>query len=170
MAWAWAWPMRDGDGAMVGLRLRATDGDKWAVTHSKEGLFYDNGLETATEVMVCEGPTDCAACMTLGYVAVGRPSCMGGVDKLVALLKRWQTRRIVVIADNDEAKRRPDGSVWYPGREGALMMVRAVGLEYKMLMTPTKDIRKWLNDQDNPAKRKDVEMRLDVLKWKRPHD
>ena len=162
--WAWAWPMRDGDGKMNGIRLRKSDGTKWTIKHSKDGLFYDMGVTVADVVLVTEGPTDCAAAMTLGYTAVGRPSCMGGVSLLKSLFGRWRTRRMVVIADNDEPKTRPDGSVWYPGVEGAKAMVAALGVEYKMLITPTKDIRKWVCAG---ATRRDVEDRLDALRWQR---
>lgn len=162
--WSWAWPMRDGGGKMTGIRLRKSDGAKWSVKHGKEGLFYDLGVTVDEVVIVTEGPTDCAAAMTLGYTAVGRPSCMGGVALLKSLFGRWRTRRMVVIADNDEPKTRPDGSVWYPGVEGAQAMVAALGVEYKMLITPTKDIRKWVCAG---ATRRDVEERLDALRWQR---
>lgn len=161
---AHAFPMRNGDGDMVGIRLRALDGTKRAVKHSKAGLFYDAAVTEAREVWVCEGPTDTAAAMTLGYVAVGRPSCLGNTDDLRVLFKRWGVRRMVVVADNDEAKRRPDNSLWYPGREGAMMLVKAMGgVEYKLLMTPTKDIRKWVC---NGVTRRECDDVVAVLKWK----
>jgi len=37
---AFAWPMRDGYGNMVGIRLRAVDGRKWAVRGSHQGVFH----------------------------------------------------------------------------------------------------------------------------------
>jgi len=162
---AWAFPMRDGDGNVTGIRLRYSNGDKRAVKHSKQGLFYDADVTHASEAMICEGPTDAAACITLGYVTVGRPSCSGCHDLLKSLLTRWRVKRIVCIADNDEAKTRPDGSVWYPGREGALAMVKALGMEYKMLMTPTKDIRRWVCEG---VSRKSVDERIELLKWRKP--
>jgi hypothetical protein len=172
---AFAFPMRDGDGNTVGVRLRDHDGRKWAVTHSKQGLFYDLAVDAAVASMVkfapklgralfvCEGPTDTAAAMTLGFAAVGRPSCMGGVDELRVLMRRVGVRRLVVVSDNDEAKRRPDGSVWYPGKEGARAMVTALGCEHKMLVTPTKDVRKWVCAG---ATRRDVMERLELMDWR----
>lgn len=173
---AYAFPMRDGDGNTVGVRLRDMDGKKWAVRHSRQGLFYELALDKAVDAMVqyapktprclfvCEGPTDTAAVMTLGYAAVGRPSCMGCVEELRTLMARIDVYRLVVVSDNDEAKRRPDGSVWYPGREGAMQMVRALQCEYKTLMPPTKDIRRWVCDG---VTRKAVDVRLEMMKWKR---
>lgn len=163
--WAWAWPMRDGGGRMVGIRLRNSDGEKWAVKYSRQGLFYDTSITSAEEVMVLEGPTDTSAAMTLGFTAVGRPSCMGCHEELKALFKRWRTRRMIVVADNDSPKKRPDGSVWYPGRDGAIRLVKAMGVEYRMLMTPPKDIRKWVCQG---ATRKQVDDVIDMLIWRLP--
>lgn len=36
---SWGWPMRDGTGKIIGIRLRAKDGSKFAVRGSKQGLF-----------------------------------------------------------------------------------------------------------------------------------
>jgi hypothetical protein len=40
---AFAFPMRDGEGAVCGIRLRNFEGRKWAVRGSHEGLFYAPG-------------------------------------------------------------------------------------------------------------------------------
>lgn len=115
---AWAFPMRDPEGQVVGVRLRAENGDKWAIAGSKQGLFLPDGQvgDQVGEILVCEGPTDTAAMLSLDFYAVGRPSCSACVDELVGLLAG---RSVIVVSDNDEAKKRPDGSVWYPGQEGA---------------------------------------------------
>ena len=39
---AYAFPMRDGYGEIIGIRLRSNDGRKWAVRGSKNGLFIPN--------------------------------------------------------------------------------------------------------------------------------
>jgi len=39
---AWAFPMRDANRKVVGIRLRNNTGQKWAVTGSHAGLFYPN--------------------------------------------------------------------------------------------------------------------------------
>lgn len=36
---AWAWPMVNGQGKPVGIRLRADDGRKWSVRGGREGIF-----------------------------------------------------------------------------------------------------------------------------------
>ena len=143
---AWGFPMRDGAGKVVGIRLRADDGRKWAVKGSREGLFFDPAVGRVPEIMFCEGPTDTAAAISLGFVAVGRPSCSGGVDQTRAFCFRHGVKRVIVMADHDAPHRRPDGSVWYPGRDGAQRLVVALGLPFKMVMPPTKDLRWWVID------------------------
>ena len=122
---AWACPMYDADMNIIGLRLRDADGKKWAVRGSRNGLFVpDAGLPEQCElVLVAEGPTDVAALLDLGFCAIGRASCSGQVDMLVDVLYR---RNVVIVADRDEAKKRPDGSEFYPGQEGAERLAEAL--------------------------------------------
>lgn len=143
---AWAFPMRSGDGQLIGIRLRAEDGSKWAVTGSRQGLFIPDGTvgDLCERLLVCEGPTDVAAMLDLGFYAVGRPSCSGGDELLVPLVRK---RDVVILADRDEPKKRPDGSVFYPGQEGAVRLADrlvwyARGLK---LIRPLKgkDARAW---------------------------
>jgi hypothetical protein len=141
---AWAFPMRDAAGKVVGIRLRGNDGRKWAVKGSREGLFFDPDVGRVPVVMLCEGPTDTAAAISLGFAAVGRPSCAGAVDLTRAFCFRHGVRRVIVMADHDVPHRRPDGSVWYPGRDGAERLVAALGLPFKMVMPPAKDLRRWV--------------------------
>ena len=143
---AWAFPMWSGNGTIVGVRLRNVAGEKWAVTGSREGLFWPFGEPPEDGIAyICEGPTDTAAACTLGLWAVGRPSCRGATDHLRELFRRMRVKRMVVIGDNDEAKRRLDGTFWYPGREGALALIRDMAMPYKLVLPPAKDVRKWLN-------------------------
>lgn len=147
---AWAFPMRDGAGKVLGIRLRADNGRKWAVKGSREGLFFDPAVGRVPEVMLCEGPTDTAAAISLGFVAVGRPSCAGGVDQTRAFCFRHGVQRVIVMADQDVPHRRPDGSTWYPGRDGAQRLVAALGLPFRMVMPPAKDLRRWVIDGATP--------------------
>ena len=142
---AFAFPMRDAEGRIVGIRLRAENGRKWAVRGSREGLFYAPGM-TARDLVVCEGPTDAAAAMTLGLAAVGRPSCAGAASELVALCRRLRVRALTIVADNDAPKRRPDGAVWRPGVEGAETLARSLKRMYRVVVPPAKDLRAWVCD------------------------
>lgn len=164
-AGAWAFPMRDGAGRVVGIRLRAEDGRKWAVRGSREGLFYRPDL-AGSELFICEGPTDTAAGLSLGLPAVGRPSCAGAVEQTVALCRRLRVRQVTVIADNDPPHRRPDGAVWYPGREGTGRLVRALGLPWRLVLPPAKDLRAWVKAG---APRALFETLLNCATWREAH-
>lgn len=142
---ALAFPMRDPfTGKIVGIRLRAEDGRKWAYAGSKSGLFYDTrvldedfAVDTTT-MYVCEGPTDTAALIDIGFeFVVGRPSCNDGNQKVVQLARSSGTRAIVIVSDTDE-----------PGLAGADILasdVRGV-VESVKVIQPTggaKDARAW---------------------------
>lgn len=162
---AWTFPMRSKDGELIGIRLRAEDGSKWAVTGSRQGLFVPSG-NVPERVLICEGPTDVAAMLDLGFFAVGRPSCSGGEELLIPLVRK---RDVVIVSDRDEPKKRPDGSVFYPGQEGATRLADrlvwyARGL--KMIRPPkAKDARAWVNAGATAG---DVEMVIrDTAYWRR---
>lgn len=160
---AFSFPMRDGGGAVTGIRLRNARGDKWAVRGGSDGLFYDPAMTSAPELAVCEGPTDTAAALTLGLQAAGRPSCASGVEALKALVLRLGCRRVTVVADHDGAKRKPDGSVWYPGVQGARSLAAVLGRMTRIVVPPAKDLRAWLNEG---AARQDYEALAKSATWR----
>ncbi len=105
---AWTFPMSDAIGDVTGIRLRLRNGRKLSVKGSREGLFVPEGLESNEQLLVCEGPTDTAALLDLGFQAIGRPSCMGGRKLVCESVRRLEAKAVVCVADNDE-----------PGRNGA---------------------------------------------------
>lgn len=116
-----AFPMSDDLGKVIGIRLRNDQGQKWAVRGSRNGIFWPLGVgmgEPDQPILICEGPTTCAALLDLGYEVFGRPSCSTGNAILRTILSR-DKRPVVIVADNDMPHLRPDGSVWHPGQEGA---------------------------------------------------
>lgn len=139
---AWAWPMRDGNGKVVGIRLRNQIGDKWAVKGSKQGIFlpWTTPQETA---YVVEGPTDTAAGLSLGLFTVGRPSCTGGLYDLKAAFQRLKVGHVVIIADNDQDKVN-GGRKWNPGLDGAMTLQRNLCLPCCSLLLPCKDLREFV--------------------------
>lgn len=144
---AFAFPMRDLNGNVVGVRLRTMDGSKFAIPGSRDGLFI--GLNTINDVagplVICEGPTDCAALLDLGFCAVGRPSCRGA-EQMCVDLARISRRDVVIAANYDEAKKRLDGSVFYPGQDGAIALAEKMNRPVKIIYPPRhKDFRAWIN-------------------------
>ena len=146
---AWAFPMRNAENEMIGLRLRRSEtGQKWAVRGSHQGVFVPDAQisDLCEQILVCEGPTDTAAALDLGFYAIGRPACSGQEDMALAIL---EGRHVVIVADRDEPKTRPDGSTWYPGQEGANRLAEHIYRKVKSLkmIKPLtgKDLRAWLS-------------------------
>jgi hypothetical protein len=147
---AWAFPMYDGHQEMIGVRLRADNGRKWAVTGSRNGLFWPTGLATQADLLiVCEGPTDTAALLGLGFDVIGRPQCNGLEDLVIDACRRLRPRDVVILADFDEPKPRPDGTTFRPGQDGARRLADALTLAGRrpriiLPLAPHKDARAWV--------------------------
>jgi 5S rRNA maturation endonuclease (ribonuclease M5) len=139
---AWAFPMVDAAGKVGGVRLRLADGRKLAVRGGHDGLFIPTELPEAVpcndgRLLVAEGPTDTAALLDLGFAAVGRPSCAGGIPLIVELARRAQPGEVVIVADADA-----------PGQRGAanLAAVLVAYVPAVRIVTPPngiKDARVW---------------------------
>lgn len=93
-------------------------------------------------VVIVEGASDTAAILSLGLVAVGRPSATGGLSILAALVRG---RKVVVFGENDE---KPDG--FWPGKHGAektLTALEGVCSNPRIVFPPGeyKDVRQWIS-------------------------
>jgi len=135
--WCWSFPMRDADDRVVGIRLRRPDGSKLSVKGGHEGLFIPEGMDSGGRLLICEGPTDCAALLELGFQAVGRPSCTGGVKQFCLLVQRLVPEEVVIVSDSDE-----------PGQRGAEDLASVlVGYcpSVRVIRPPdgVKDAREW---------------------------
>ena len=98
---AWSFPMLDADELVQGIRLRNWAGEKWSIRGSRDGLFLPTGLDFAELLLICEGATDTASMLDLGFEAVGRPSCMGGRKLIIEILQRQTPEDVVIVADMD---------------------------------------------------------------------
>jgi len=140
---AFAFPMRDGDGSIIGIRLRNHDGKKWAVTGSRQGIFIPDEELKAPICFLPEGPTNTAALLTLGFFAIGRPNVLCGAEQIKVALKRLGIFRAVIVADNDELK----GNGKYPGIDGAHRLKKELaGISSCIWIPPAplKDVRDFL--------------------------
>jgi hypothetical protein len=134
---AWSFPMRDAGGAALGFRLRLLGGKKLSIKGGREGLFMPEGIDGDGPLLIAEGPTDAAALLDLGFNAVGRPSCTGGVKLLVDLVRKHRPVELVIMADADT-----------PGQRGAesLAAVLVAFCRAVRIITPpagVKDAREW---------------------------
>lgn len=164
---AFAFPMRDGDGSIIGIRLRSYEGRKWAVSGSRSGLFYSPDMQQCEEIVVLEGPTDTAAALTIGLNAVGRPSCNSGIEDLVRLVARLHVRKVTIVSDNDREHRRPtDDSIWRPGPDGAFYLPQKLRRIYRVVVPPRKDFRDWATSAG--LDREGFETYAKNVKWRLP--
>lgn len=152
---AWAFPMRDSVGKVIGLRLRNNEGHKWAVKGSKSGLFIPGDYSYMPDrvAYLVEGPTDLAAAMTIGLRAFGRPACIGQEPMILDYVRRSRIERLVIVTDNDD-----------PGIRGAEKLQSMLPIHSCLWIPPTKDIREFVNlggDYD------DVQASLKDLVWAR---
>jgi hypothetical protein len=137
---AWSFPMRDPKaGAVIGIRLRKPDGSKFGIKGGKEALFMPDILLDDSMMLIAEGATDAIAVHGIGFpISVGRPSCMGGMQQIVAIVRARKPARVVIVRDNDE-----------PGIRGAEALARVLALQSRNLrvIAPPcdfKDLRAWV--------------------------
>lgn len=133
---AWAFPMRDPSGKVIGIRLRNDKGEKWAVKGSKSGLFIPTDYSYMPDgvLYLVEGPTDLAAAMTIGLRAIGRAACLGQEQMILDYVRRNRIDRLVMVTDNDE-----------PGLRGAEKLQSMLSILSCVWVPPTKDIREFVN-------------------------
>ena len=148
---AWGFPMFDGSEEFAGMRLRSEEGEKWALRGSRQGIFLPD-MKATSETLVVEGPTDTAAAVSLGFHAIGRPSCTGGAREIAAFCRRRGVKRLSVLADNDS-----------PGISGARAFCGQAGLPARLVVLPAKDLREWVR---NGATRQAVEACLAAHGWR----
>jgi len=155
---AWALPMCDALRETIGIRLRAENGKKWAVRGSCNGLFWPDDLTGTGPLLFCEGPTDTAALLDLGYDAIGRPSCAGAVELIVEVVCALHRRDVIIVADGDG-----------PGIDGADRLARALteaGRRPKVIRPlQGKDTRAWVQAG---ATRADVDSVITSARYWRP--
>ena len=131
---AYAFPMRTGSGVVVGIRLRSTAGDQWAVAGSRAGLFIPDFADFAdlSTLYVTEGASDCAAMLDFGFPAIGRQSCIGQESWVAICVLRNRSSRVVIVADADD-----------PGQRGAVRLQASLPVRSVIWTPPTKDVREF---------------------------
>ena len=131
---AFCFPMCDEYRRVIGIRRRLGDGRKLCVTGSRTGLFIPEEIDGSGPLTVCEGPTDTAAALDMGFSAVGRPNC----NSKVKMTARYAGgRQVTIIADNDAV-----------GIDGAKQLAKELAVrsrKVRIIVPPlgVKDLRDW---------------------------
>jgi hypothetical protein len=130
---AYSFPMFRCGQRVIGIRLRNEAGKKWAVKGSRQGLFMPSSWPSDKKgIVVCEGPTDTAAMLGMGFNAMGRPSAMGShalVEEAVG------GRPVCIISDSDDV-----------GVDSAMKLASHLRSRCRVgvLVPPAKDARDWI--------------------------
>lgn len=132
---AYTFPMSNDLGRFVGIRRRLLNGKKLSVKGSKSGLFIPENLSCNRYLLVCEGESDTAAALNLGFSAIGRPNC----NSMVRMAAKYaKGKNVVIVSDSDP-----------PGRKGAEILAAKLVLccpEVRIILPHggIKDLRQWL--------------------------
>jgi len=163
-SWCWSFPERNAEGLTVGISRRLPDGEKRSAKGSRRGLTYANGWDKRPgPILIVEGGSDVAACLTMGRAVIGRPSCVStsGMDLANLVSKASSERDVIVLGERDyrkvegHPKRCPGCPLCWPGKDGAKRVAdklgrqlpNRVGKVFWLLPSKAKDARAWLEAQ-----------------------
>lgn len=138
-AGVFTWPMLGPDFRVLGIRTRKpVDNDKRSITGGHDGVVMPIDADIiGKQVVFCEGPTDCAALLDMGFLAIGRSSNVGTVAHCIDILRAHKPARVVIMSDGDE-----------PGLKGSRLLAGRIWMlcdDLRIVRPPEgiKDIRKW---------------------------
>jgi hypothetical protein len=158
---AYTFPMRGTGGEILGVRKRSWKelGRKYAVKDSTQGLFVPKGVTAGNVEAICEGESDTAAGLTLGFSTVGRPSATTGSELIVQFIEPSAVPCPCVVADNDAA-----------GRDGAEKLadsLLAARIPCRVLVVPDPygDLREWLTKGPLTAEQLSEAINTQDIRW-----
>ena len=127
---------------VVGILTRTRNGRKRSIKGGRRGLNIPTNIDDLPDpLLIVEGPSDVAACLSLGLAAVGRP-CNYGSKYLAHHLK---DRDCIVVAEFD-----PNVRGEWPGVKGAKGTAQQLAdesgraVKWALLPDKSKDVRRWL--------------------------
>lgn len=136
----WGFPMFNDEKQVIGIRVRDGQGNKLAIKGSKSGIFAPMLGKAETVAYICEGPSDTAAALQLGFYAIGRPSCLGQEEMIGRFVRRHGITKAVIVCDNDT---KPEAAKMVAS--GAERLRQALRITVKTWFPPFKDLRLFVN-------------------------
>ena len=149
---AYTFPLWNFKHEIVGIQRRFIDGGKAMVKGSRTGIFVPDGIPWEQRyigsLFICEGVTDTATALDLGYHALGKMNCNSGT---LILGKALKARDIAIMADNDKV-----------GLTGACSLRKRLNKRNwrVIVITPPegiKDLRMWKKKEPNLKNVLDIE-------------
>jgi len=135
----WTFPMRDAQGKVVGLRLRNYDGFKYAVSGSRNGLFYHpQSLVKRASILIVDGASDSFVGWTKGLNIIGRPSSTTGNPEIMEMFQWLKPTEIHQILDADTNANREHA------RDAANELISQYSYGSIFYPSKGKDLREWL--------------------------
>lgn len=136
-----SFPARDEVGQIIGITRRYNDGSKMTYPGtSNSGLFYEpNWFANRGSLLIVEGGSDVAACVSERLAAIGRPSNIGGANRIAKMIHAAKWRQGVVVVGERDSKPEKRGTVpgctktcrgcmaCYPGSYGAKKVTMELG-------------------------------------------
>jgi hypothetical protein len=161
----YTWPEVDGHGRVIGIATRAPrTGVKGFLAAGRRGLYIPSFMlkwapqsnttlptrrrahgKNTRPIYIVEGPTDTAAMLAMGMLAIGRPSARSGVDHLVEWLARHASSQKIIVVGEIDAK--SDGT--WTGRDAAESVANQLSARLRRNVGWTlppddcKDVRAW---------------------------
>lgn len=103
----YTFPFRNEKNEVIGIQLRYPDGKKRCIEGSKLGLFIPQGVDWIKQniILICEGVSDTAVALDMGFNAVGLPSATAGHEIIISWLLKNTSHdcRYLIISDRDDA-------------------------------------------------------------------
>jgi len=138
-------PVKLWNGDVVGVQRQWLDGTKRFMSGSKPGLFYPDNVRY-TAVAVCEGASDTAVAMHLGFPAIGRVSASQSANQVTM----FRADRYYIVADNDEAgqigARRLQSRLTEHGKWNTIITPPEKDLRAFYQEAGYKEAKQWLGD------------------------
>ncbi len=143
---SYTFPMKNSQGRTIGIRCRPKKDptSKLTAKGSKVGLFIPEGVTAAMLDLICEGESDTAGGLTLGFQVIGKPFAAFAPKMIIEFMRDCPVACPCIVGDNDESGRK--------NAEALGEALRLAGIPCRVLFPPEgcNDLREWLQQGLTP--------------------